>query len=185
MKKVILGFLPWIIYSVLANRGESGILHGAIIALVLTFILGRENLRKGFILDWCTVVFFAFVLVVGVYLRHPWITQHPGLFADGALAVMAIGSLLVGMPFTIQYAREQVAQEHWHSPIFRRVNQILTLTWGITFALSAWLGWLLPLNVYTILHVVLLVLAIIITMRFPDWYSERAEKIGRKNSRTK
>lgn len=112
----------------LANRGESGILHGAIIALVLTFILGRKNLRKRFILEWCTVVFFAFVLVVGVYLRHPFITRHPGLFSDGALAVVAIGSLLVGIPFTVQYAREQTAQEQWNSPIFIRVNQILTLT---------------------------------------------------------
>ena len=176
MKRVILGFLPWIIYSVLANRGESGILHGAIIALVLTFILGRENLRKGFILDWCTVVFFAFVLVVGVYLRHPFITQHPGLFADGALAVIAIGSLLVGIPFTIQYAREQITQEHWNSPIFIRVNQILTLTWGIAFALSALISWLLPLNVSTILHIVLVAIAILMTIRFPAWYRNRALK---------
>lgn len=174
MKNVILGFLPWIIYSVAANKGESGILHGAIIALVLALILGRKNLRKGFILDWCTVVFFVFVLVVGVYLQHPFITQHPGLFADGALAVIAIGSLLIGTPFTIQYAREQTALEHWNSPIFIRVNQVLTLTWGITFALSALLGWLLPLTTYTVLHIVLLAIAVLMTLKFPDWYRDRA-----------
>ncbi|WP_375470455.1 hypothetical protein [uncultured Nostoc sp.] len=39
--------------------------------------------------------------------------------------------------FPIQYAHEQITQEHWNSPIFIRVNQILTLTWGIAFALSA------------------------------------------------
>ena len=174
MKNVILGFLPWIIYSVLANRGESGILHGAIIALVLAFVFGRKNLRKGFILDWCTVIFFVFVLVVGVYLQHPFITQHPGLFADGALAVIAIGSLLVSTPFTIQYAREQTAREHWNSPIFIRINQVLTLTWGITFALSALLGWLLPLTAYTVLHLVLLAIAILMTLKFPGWYHDRA-----------
>ncbi|MDF5709171.1 MAG: hypothetical protein PUP90_16285 [Nostoc sp. S4] len=176
MKRVILGFLPWIIYSEFANRGERGILHGVIIALILAVILGRDNLRKGFILDWCTVAFFAFVLIVGVYLQHPFVTQHPGLFADGALAVIAIGSLLVGIPFTIQYAREQTAQEHWNSPIFIRVNQILTLTWGITFALSALGGWLLPLNAYTVLHLALLAIAILMTVRFPSWYRDRALK---------
>lgn len=174
MKRVILGFLPWIIYSIAAGRGERGILHGAIIALVLAFVLGRKNLRKGFILDWSTVIFFAFVLVVGVYLQHPFITQHPGLFADGALAVIAIGSLLVGTPFTIQYAREQTAEEYWHSPIFIRVNQVLTLTWGIIFALSAWLSWLLPLNVYTLVHIALLAIAVLMTIRFPGWYRDRA-----------
>ncbi len=160
----------------MANRGESGILYGAIIALVLTFVLGREDLRKGFILDWCTVVFFAFILIVGVYLRHPFITQHPGLLSDGALAVIAIGSLLVGTPFTIQYAREQVAQEYWNSPIFIRVNQILTLTWGINFALGALSSWLLPANISTVLHIVLLTIAILMTIRFPDWYRDRALK---------
>lgn len=174
MKNVILGFSPWIIYSVSANAGERGILHGAIIALALALICGRKNLRKGFILDWCTVVFFIFVLVVGVYLQHPFITQHPGLFADGALAVIAIGSLLIGTPFTIQYAREQTPREYWNSPIFTHVNQILTLTWGITFALSALLGWLLPLTPYTVLHLVLLAIAILMTLRFPAWYRDRA-----------
>lgn len=174
MKRVILGFLPWIIYSIAANRGENGILHGAVIALILAIVLGRENLRKGFILDWCTVIFFVFVLVVGVYLQHPFVTQHPGLFADGALAIIAFGSLLVGIPFTIQYAREQTAQEHWHSPIFICINQILTLTWGITFALSALLAWLLPLTAFTLLHLVLLAIAILMTIRFPSWYRNRA-----------
>lgn len=176
MKNVILGFLPWIIYSVAANRGENGILHGATIALVLALLLGRKNLRKSFILDWCTVIFFVFVLVVGVYLKHPFVTQHPGLFADGALAVIAIGSLLVGTPFTIQYAREQTAREHWNSPIFIRINQALTLIWGITFALSALLGWLLPLTTYTVLHLVLLAIAILMTLKFPGWYHEQALK---------
>ena len=56
------------------------------------------------------------------------------------------------------------------------MNQILTLTWGITFAVSALIGWLLPLNVYTVLHIVLLAIAILMTIRFPVWYRNRALK---------
>ncbi|MEH2068180.1 MAG: hypothetical protein V7K47_08450 [Nostoc sp.] len=56
------------------------------------------------------------------------------------------------------------------------MNQILTLTWGITFALSALGSWLLPLNAYTVLHLALLAIAILMTVRFPSWYRDLAVK---------
>jgi hypothetical protein len=176
MGKTVLGFLPWIVYSALAGGGENGILKGAIMALFVALICGRKNLRKGFILDWCTVFFFVFVLVVGVYLRHPVVTQHPELFSNTVLAIIAIGSLLAGVPFTAQYAREQTPREHWNSPIFKRINQVLTLTWGMTFALSAWLSWLLPDSTYTVVNIILLAIAIGTTVKFPDWYRGRATR---------
>ena len=40
-------------------------------------------------------------------------------------------------PFTEQYAREGVPREVWCSPAFKQVNRLLTLTWGVVFALTA------------------------------------------------
>ena len=38
------------------------------------------------------------------------------------------------MPFTEQYAREEVPPELWSTPTFKSVNRRLTLLWGTVFA---------------------------------------------------
>ena len=52
---------------------------------------------------------------------------------------MALGSLAF-VPFTEQYARESAPQHEWEKPAFRRTNRVLTLMWGLVFALIALLG---------------------------------------------
>jgi all-trans-retinol 13,14-reductase len=48
--------------------------------------------------------------------------------------------LLVGFPFTIQYAREQTPREVWDDPRFMRINIILTVVFGVMFTINAGLG---------------------------------------------
>jgi hypothetical protein len=43
-------------------------------------------------------------------------------------------SLAIGRPFTIQYAREQVAEQFWNTPQFMAVNRAISSAWGAAFA---------------------------------------------------
>jgi hypothetical protein len=45
--------------------------------------------------------------------------------------------LLVGRPFTLQYARESVPKEFWSSPLFLSTNRQITAAWTAAFAVMA------------------------------------------------
>jgi uncharacterized membrane protein len=57
--------------------------------------------------------------------------------ATWGLAVIAFGSLVLGSPFTEQYAREQVDESGWGLPIFRALNRRITTLWGVVFVAMA------------------------------------------------
>ena len=48
------------------------------------------------------------------------------------LAGIAFGSLLF-VPFTEEYAREQVPEQYWGSAQFKEINRKLTALWGFVF----------------------------------------------------
>ena len=47
-----------------------------------------------------------------------------------------LGSLLI-VPFTEQYAREQVPPAYWHSPVFRVLNRRISAAFGLAVLVMA------------------------------------------------
>jgi hypothetical protein len=64
-----------------------------------------------------------------------WSSTAVRLAVDGGVLAMALGSLAVRFPFTLQYAREVVEPEVMKLPSFMRVNYILTWVWTSAFVL--------------------------------------------------
>lgn len=82
------------------------------------------------------------------------------------------------MPFTIQYAREQVAREFWDTPLFLRINQYITAVWGLDFFLCALVSLYREATHDTSLAsqyawILFSVGAVLFTVWFPDWYGGR------------
>jgi hypothetical protein len=48
---------------------------------------------------------------------------------DSGLLLIVLVSMALGRPFTLQYAREQVAPELWWSPGFVRTNYVIMAYW--------------------------------------------------------
>jgi hypothetical protein len=136
MLRLVIGFLPWIILGVLGAHTFVLALSLSLAAAAVTTVRQIRG-RSLKILDTTTFAFFLFVLV-GVFGFH-WmiLATYMSLLVNVTLTAIAWGSLLAGTPFTIQYAREQVAAEFWHSPLFIRTNQYITAVWGFDFFLSA------------------------------------------------
>jgi len=59
-----------------------------------------------------------------------------GMASNGTLTLVTFVSLLVGVPFTIQYARKEVPRERWDNQEFFRINQMLTGFWGLLFLIN-------------------------------------------------
>jgi hypothetical protein len=176
------GFAPWIIYWVVAGSPSSW-LFGALCAVLAAIILGVSMGRGGpRLLEIVTIVFFAGVTIAAMLVGaqdRDWMDTYSTALSCGLLAVMALGSLLF-VPFTEQYAREGAPQQDWEKPAFRRTNRVLTLMWGLVFALTALLGFVAAQAPSTsdwtnwVIPVVVIVGAAGMTQIYPDRMRSRA-----------
>lgn len=59
-----------------------------------------------------------------------------GCIQNIALLCVVLASLLAGMPFTIQIAKESVSESFWSSPVFITINYHVTVAWAAAFVLQ-------------------------------------------------
>jgi len=136
MLRILLGFLPWIVFGIIAGPSLWRVNVAIIVALALTPVLGYKQLAKGFFLTWGSLLFFGFNLVAVVWLRNPWVLQNLDILAHGTLAAIAWLSIFSGKPFVLQYARETVPPERQASPVFYRTCRNLAVIWGAVFLIT-------------------------------------------------
>jgi hypothetical protein len=127
---IVLGFLPLIIYGVLAGSG--GLILALAAATTASIIFCYNDLRNRMILSWTNLVLFGFLLLATL-AGLTWISQLSGILIYASLAAVTFGSILTKSPFTIQYARRMVDPAMWENPYFIRVNVLMTGVWGAIF----------------------------------------------------
>jgi hypothetical protein len=131
----VLGFVPWIVFSVVAQRLDAnGVAWSATIAVAMTVVALVAARRKHgpTFLNLASLVLFGAIAVVG-FAGGPGVDRW--LFEWGRPLVGVVLGLLVlatasVRPFTAEYARQSVPREHWGSPTFRRINTVLSAVWG-------------------------------------------------------
>ena len=89
--------------------------------MVVAVLIGARNwARSGSlkILEAGTVLIFL-VLVIFTAAEHwKWTVMAVRLAVDAGLLAIVLVSLAIGRPFTLQYARERVAEQYWDTPLF-------------------------------------------------------------------
>ncbi|MFD9516886.1 hypothetical protein [Streptomyces sp. NPDC059979] len=182
LENPVIGMAPWILFSLLVGPGRFEIAVGVALVAVVTLIVLSRLVNRGTtwkLLELADVVFFAALAVIGALASEGtlrWLETYAGEVANITLAVIAFGSMAVGMPFTIQYAREQVDPALWHTPGFVRTNYVITGVWGLAFlvaALAGAFGDLVlhnPNNIWT--GWIIQILAIVAALKFTVWYPD-------------
>ncbi|MGE0383066.1 MAG: hypothetical protein AB7O90_19730 [Hyphomicrobium sp.] len=130
-------FLPWIFFASLYGTNSLMMLIACLGALLLMVVLNFRELRKGFILPWGSVIVFALLAINSQLTLWPWGQAHASLLANSALAAIVLFSMVIGKPFTLQYAREQAPPERWHHPLFLKINWVLTSIWAVLLIIMA------------------------------------------------
>lgn len=133
------GFAPWIAFAAVSAAGWQ---WGALTGLVLGGWLLRQDRRAGvaadaLILESSTVLWFALLTAVAFAAPHSGLRDWTGALSIGWLAVTAWATLAVRRPFTLGIARRQAPREVWESPVFVRVNVVLTTVWAAAFTVTA------------------------------------------------
>ncbi len=142
MTKVLTGFVPWIVFSLVATRGGPGAVGAAaVLAFLVALGLIVRSVRRGEspkVLELSGAVVFLGLAVLAVASPglDPALAGYGRAIAAAVLALV-IFLLLPVMPFTEQYARETVPRQYWHTPEFRSVNRRISAAWGGVVALMA------------------------------------------------
>lgn len=147
--KLFLAFAPWIVFGLISGPSFFSLEIAIIISLAITLILGYKTMRKWYILPWVTFTFFVLAFITIVLMKNIWVATHMKILSYMVLVAVAWGSILVGLPFTMQYAKEEVDKSLWNTKSFIRTNQIITAFWGAVFFIN------LGMSYYMFLHKVM------------------------------
>lgn len=136
---LLTSFAPFIVFAVLIHLRltETALWAGAVVAAGLILrdwlLLGRSVK----ILEAGTVVLFTGLALYTAITAQAWTIPLVRLVVDMGLLAIVLLSLAVGMPFTLQYAREDTPQAVWSTPEFLAVNRSITAAWAAAFAVLA------------------------------------------------
>jgi len=139
---ILVGFLPLIVYGVLAGSSAGSVVFALGAALAVAVVAGYSDLRKGRILTWTNLLLFGSLLIAVGVLGLTGILPFMGLLMYAVLAAVTFGSILAKIPFTLQYAREMVDPGLREHPFFIRVNVLMTGVWGGVFTIDLVLSYL-------------------------------------------
>jgi len=176
---ILLGFVPLIVYGLLAGKTVQSIVLALGAATAVTVITGYSDLRKGMILVWATLVLFGIafvaVAVMGLIAIIPWM----GVIIYAVLALVAFGSILIKVPFTLQYARQMADRSLWEMPGFIRVNRLMTGVWGMVFTVNLVLSYCgvimpgSPGSMASLLTYFVLIAGIVFTIWYPGYVQKK------------
>jgi len=133
---ILLAFAPFIVFVILERvLGPTAGLVAA--ALTSALLIGKDLIvgRKPKVLEAGTLILFAGLALYTAIVHPNWSVIAVRLRVDAGLLLVVVASMALKRPFTLQYAREQVASEFWSNPAFVRTNYVITSVWALAFAL--------------------------------------------------
>jgi len=134
---LIAGFGIWVVYGFLVGmrRWPVAVVFGLATAVCLVLsAAGRHITIK--LLDWTIVAYFVIATMATFVLRSSTFPTYSSVVIWLLYAGVTWVSILLGAPFTLQYARESSPPAHWQSPAFLRVNRLISIVWGIGFVIN-------------------------------------------------
>jgi len=132
---IVLGLVPFIVFFVVMRTFSP--LAGLAAAFAASVLLGIRQWARGEsvkVLEVGSLLLFGVLLLYTLIAAPVWTVATVRLAVDGGLLAIVLVSLAIGMPFTLQYARESVPPEFWTSPIFMTTNRRISSVWAAAFA---------------------------------------------------
>ncbi|MFI7102920.1 hypothetical protein ACIBK8_26600 [Streptomyces sp. NPDC050161] len=172
------GFLPWLAF---AGASSFGWQWGALAGLALAVVLLVADRAAGWspaarTLEYGTIVFFVALTVLAFARPDSGLESYSNGLSTGWLALIAWLSIAVRCPFTLAMARRMAPPEVWDSPLFRRINVVITAAWALSFTLTA-LAQLavVAYGLGTIFSILVQVAGFVVPIRFTATYPDRAQ----------
>jgi hypothetical protein len=175
---IMLAFAPFIAFALVdrLTGPTEGLVAGAAISAALLIRDWLTPGRSPKLLEMGTAVLFGALAAYALVGDPAWSIVGVRLRVDLGLLLIVLASMALGRPFTLQYAREQVAPEFWNSPQFLRTNYVITAAWALAFFVLV-IAELLLLYVPDLpqrISIIMMIVALVGAVKFTGWYPERA-----------
>lgn len=176
-------FVVWVIYGVLAGirHWSAGVVFGLLASLCLLALEASRHIKIK-LLDWVLLGYFILATIATFVAGSAAFPTYSSVIIWVLYAGVSWASILFGVSFTLQYARESAPPERWQSPGFLRANQIISLGWSLAFTLNIGLV-TIALNPrdYPLLSgvgapILIMAVASIFTSRYTHAIQERAQQ---------
>jgi len=133
---LLLAFAPFLSFALLERSIGA---HGALLiaTLVAGLLVARDRLLRHKslkLLEVGSLILFGALTLATRFSQFNPSVLAVRLWVDGGLFVIVAGSILVGHPFSLQYARERVSAEIAATPRFRSINLRISAAWALAFA---------------------------------------------------
>ena len=146
LAKFLLGFMPWLLFLFLSGHTLVSLERSILISLLASLIFSFRELRKGFILQWGTLFFFIACTLTVNFLHLMSVVKNMGIISNGFFACLIWGTILIGKPFTLQYAKADLPKERWDDPGLVRSCRFIAIVWALLLTFSALLAYFRILN---------------------------------------
>jgi|GEM_PF-416782 len=171
---ILLSFSPWIAYSLLVGSTFLSKELAVLVAIILTVILNFNKVKKAYILDLGTIIFFASLAIAIFFWPNAWFVQNTNTVSNIVIAMIVVASIIVRKPFTLQYAKESTPEFLWKAKGFLKVNYTISYAWALSFILISFfqigaMKGLWSRGAYFIAEIVIYIAVIQFTQKYPDW----------------
>ena len=132
---IVLSLSPFLVFFLLMRLHSP--LAGLVGAVVVSLLLCLRMIRRGEalkILEVGSLAVFGALTAYTLLAAPAWSVATVRLAVDLGLLAIAVASLAIGRPFTLQYARERVPEPIWVLPVFFTTNRRITIVWAMAFA---------------------------------------------------
>lgn len=174
---MVMAFVPFIVFAVLSQHlGVFSALLAALVISVYPLLRSWKASRQLLAMEW--TAFAVFALLAGWSLASG---KTVSLFAvrlagDAAFMLVALGSLLIRRPFTVQYQQPRPVGPL--SPLGLRVHSRIACGWVLAFAAMSVIDIVMLVNprLPAGAGVGMTVIALVAAIKFTQWYPGYARR---------
>lgn len=134
---ILIGFAPFIVFVLLSSVSVS---LGLWLALAAAFVITVRDFVESptlRLLDAGGMILFGALALFTGFVDPDLSLQAVRLVVEAGFLILALSSLALRRPLTLQYSHEHVPETMWTAPAFVRANYILTLAWTFAFVAMA------------------------------------------------
>lgn len=166
MAYILVSFIPWIIYWVLCGMGN---VIGIFAPLVISLLLVVPQIRKWEfnLMDLTSVLYFSIATAGTFILGLNVFVKSSGFLGYLVLSFMALSSLAIKQPFTLQVAKRDYPEIYWKDESFLAINNLITIVWAVIFISNAAIFLLLARPFAIALSNILIALGMVFSIVFP------------------